>query len=309
MRAGTAQKILKISKNTLLKRTVGNLAIEKTASGGNIFTWKHIINLTFQEKYANLVPAQKIISICQNKGGVGKTTSVVNLATAFSYLGKTLIIDLDSQASLSQSFNYYLKKEDISIADVFEKPELINGAILPVSENLFILPNHLKFELVQRSYYGKENIKFILKKALRGLDQEFNFIIIDTPPNLSIGLDIALYASDYCIIPFQPQPYSLDGIQNIIEYIKSISENDNTGNFNPRVLGVFINLFEQNILYEQVASELKATYPTFKTTISKAVAIPQSQAVKESIFEFDEANRVCQEYYELFFEILERVIG
>jgi chromosome partitioning protein len=310
MRAGKVQKQLGISKTTLLRRVEDKStgAVEKSAAGDNIFRWKHIIKLAYLEKYNNVLPKKSIISICQNKGGVGKTTSVVNLATAFSYLGKTLVIDLDSQSNLSQSFNLYLSEKDISLSDVFEKPALINKAIrtVPGNENFFVLPNHLKFE--HGNYRDKENIHFILKKALKELNQEFNFILIDTPPYLGLALKIALYASDSCIIPFQAHPYALDGIMNIIKEIKNISKKDETGNFNPEILGIFVNNFEENTLFNQVVENVIKVCPTFETKISKAVAIPQSQAMKQSIFDFDESNKVCSQYYSLFFEIIEKIM-
>jgi chromosome partitioning protein len=313
MRAGKVQKTVGISKTTLLRRIEDNLTgpVEKTSSGANIFRWKHIIRLAYLEKYNAAKPKKTIISICQNKGGVGKTTSVVNLATAFSYLGKTLVIDLDSQSNLSQSFGFYLAEKDISVSDVFEKPELINSAIRPVpgNENLFVLPNHLKFDRAQRDYNKKANMHFILKRSLKELNQDFNFILIDTPPNLGVALEIALYASDSCIIPFQAHPYALDGILNIIKEIKDISAKDETGNFDPQTLGIFVNNFEQNALFNQVVDQVIKVCPTFKTKISKAVAIPQSQAMKQSIFDYDESNDICLEYYNLFFEIIEKIQG
>ena len=134
-----------------------------------------------------------MLFIAQNKGGVGKTSSVINLAHAFSYLGKTLVIDLDSQSNLSQSFNTYLVEKDISLSDVLDDNTLIKKAIRNVAPNLDLLQNHLKFEKWLKNDKDKKN-HFILKKAIKSIKDEYSFIIIDTPPSLAFALEIGLYS-------------------------------------------------------------------------------------------------------------------
>lgn len=147
MRAGKVQKILGITKPTLLRKIEENFPdMEKTASGENIFKWKHIIKLNYLKSFNKSLGKGNIISIAQNKGGVGKTSSVINLAYAFSYLGRTLVIDIDSQSNLSQAFNIYLVEKDISLSDVLDDNKLVKKAIRNVAPNLDLLPNHLKFE-------------------------------------------------------------------------------------------------------------------------------------------------------------------
>lgn len=313
MRAGTVQKILGITKPTLLRKLEENFPnIEKTTSGENIFRWKHIIKLNYLKKYANktLNRNSNVIAIAQNKGGVGKTSSVINLGHLFSYIGKTLVIDLDSQSNLSQSFGIYLSEKDISLSDVFEDPNMIKSSIKNIRENLDLLPNHLKFEKWLKNNKDKKHKPYILKKALKAIKDDYDFIIIDTPPSLAFALEMGLYASDYCIIPFQAHPFAMDGIINIIDEIKTISKKDDTGNFELEILGVFVNNYEENILFNQIAEHIENSnkFHVFKTKVHKTVTIPQSQAVKESVFEFDEKAKVCNEYFDLFFEILSKVI-
>lgn len=310
MRAGKVQKILGITKPTLLRKIEENFPdMEKTASGENIFKWKHIIKLNYLKNFNKSLGKGNIISIAQNKGGVGKTSSVINLAYAFSYLGRTLVIDVDSQSNLSQAFNTYLVEKDISLSDVLDDNKLVKKAIRNVAPNLDLLPNHLKFEKWLKNEKDKKN-PFILKKALKSIKDDYDFIIIDTPPSLGFALEMGLYTSKYCIIPFQAHPFAMDGIINIIDEIKTMSKKDETGSFDLEIIGVFINNYEENILYNQIAEQIITSkkFPVFNTKIRKTVTIPQSQALKTSVFEFDESAKICNEYFELFSEILAKII-
>jgi chromosome partitioning protein len=311
MRAGKVEKILSVSKSTLLRRIEDHsLHVDKTNSGENIFHWDHIIKLNYLLKYNKAASGSRTFSICQNKGGVGKTTSVINLGTALSYIGKTLIIDLDSQANLSQAFDIYLAKNDKSVADVLDEPDdtdLIKSIIVPVTDNLHILPNNLKFENWKDAKRLDTMTPFTLKRAIRSIASNYNFILIDTPPALDIALEIALYASNYCLIPIEPHPFALDGISNILAKIKRIASNDQVANFNLKTLGCFINIFEKNPLSEQISDTINREYNAFNTVIRKSVALTQAQAFKKSIFEYDEASNAAHDYFNLTFEILERL--
>jgi chromosome partitioning protein len=311
MKTKSVEELLGVSKTTLLQKVKNyNLDIPKTLSGQNIFKWEHIIKLIFNEKYGYIQNLNtKVITVSQNKGGVGKTTSVINLATGLSYIGKTLVIDLDSQANLSQSFDVYLRNEDTSIGDVFDNPELFSKALVKPKENLHLLPNNLKFEKWKRMNRNDTKSPFILKKLLKSLKNEYKFILIDTPPALDFALHIALYASQFCLIPIEPHPFALDGISNIIDEIEYISSNDAIADFNLNILGVFINMFEKNTLNEQIADTVTENYPTFNTRIRKAVAIQQSQAVKQPVFEYEESSNASYDYYNLLFEIIDKLVG
>lgn len=310
MKPKKVEELLELTRPTLLQRIKEHeLDVPKTNSGENVFRWKHVIQLQFNAKYSYIQNMNtKVISICQNKGGVGKTTSVINLATAFSYLGKTLVIDLDGQSNLSQGFDIYLNEEDYSISDVFENIEVVNDAIRPINENLYLLPNHLKFERWKKNNRGNTKTVFTLKKILKKIKNDYKFILIDTPSSLDLSLEMALYASNYCIIPFEPQPFSLEGITNILDEIEGIQDNDDIINFDLKILGIFINMYEKNNLGMQISDVVSERFNTFKTKIRKAVAVQQAQAVKVPIFEFDENSNAALDYYNLTFEILEKII-
>jgi chromosome partitioning protein len=311
MKAGKVSKLLGITKPTLLRKiSEFSLNTEKTVSGENIFRWKHIIKLSYLLKYGKMPSGNRVITVCQNKGGVGKTTSVINIATALSYLGKTLIIDLDSQANLSQAFNIYLTKNERSVGDVLDDPdnlEAFNEVRIQVNENLDILPNNLKFENWKDAKRGEVITAFTLKRLLKNIRDDYTFILIDTPPALDISLEIALYASNYCLIPIEPHPFALDGISNILAKIKRIASNDQIANFNLKILGCFINIYENNNLSEVISNQIIKNYNTFKTKIGKVTALAEAQAEKAPIFEYNESSNASYDFYNLTFEILEKL--
>ena len=313
MKTGTAEKILKeseisLSRPTLLKNIDElNLKIKKTISGENIFKWQHLSKIRYFYQYQENKIKPFVLSICQNKGGVAKTTSVINLSKVFSYIGKTLIIDLDSQSNLSQSFDVYSKSDDITLTDCLDNQKLTNKAIKNISENLDILPNNLKFERWKRTCRSIKDFELLLKNVIDKVKDQYKFIIIDTPPALDVSLELSLFASDFCIIPFEPHPFGLEGITNLLEEIEFISKNDKSGKINIKLLGVFFTLYEKGVLSDQIISTVVENYNTFDTKIRKTVAIQQAQAVKQTIFDYDEVSTGSTDYYNLAFEILKEI--
>lgn len=315
MKTGTVEKILKesdisISRPTLLKDVVElKLDTEKTPAGENIFRWKHISKLRFKYKYSDKKIKPFVVSVSQNKGGVGKTTSVINISKVFSYLGKTLIIDLDSQSNITRHFISESSEDDIFLFDVFDNKDLLDKSIKNISENLDIIPNNLRFERWKRKSKENKDTIFSLKSLIKKLKEKYDFIIIDTPPSLDLCLDMSLYAADYCIIPMEPEIFNLEGISNILEEIEYINSQDKNGLFNVKILGLFITQFEKNNLSEQMTEHILGNYETFKTKIRKVIAVKQAQAMKQSIFDYDETSTVALDYYNLAFEILEKING
>jgi chromosome partitioning protein len=150
---------------------------------------------------------------------------------------------------------------------------------------------------------------FALKKAINNIKNEYNFILIDTPPALDVSLEIALYASNYYLIPFQAKPFCLDGIANILDEIENIKRKDDTGFFQPDFLGIFINMYEKSNTLSNSITEYIYTndYKVLESKISKKTAVEQAQAKKESIFDFEESNSICYDYFKLVYEILNNI--
>lgn len=315
MKSGKVEEILNISKMTLLRKAKEfELNIEKTQAGDNIFRWKDIFKLKQEQEFKSITDIGcKVISIVQNKGGVGKTSSAVNLATGLSYLGKTLLIDLDSQANISQIYDFYLSESDHSVSDVFDNPDHFQDALKPISDTLDILPSHIKFEKWKRFNRGVAKTSFVLRKLIKSIRDKYKFIIIDTPPTLDLAVEIAFYASDYCLLSFMPHPLSLNGSTNTLDAINDIAKHDDLANFDLKVLGIFFNIYEKNTLSQQlcdfVYESLGQDYYIFENRIRKAVAIQQAQADHKAIFDYDENSPVCVDYFNLTFEILNKLKG
>lgn len=315
MKSGKVEEIVGLSKATLLRRVKElGINLEKTAGGDNVFRWKDIFHLK-KEQDAKVIDnlGCKVICIGQNKGGVGKSSAAVNIATGLSYLGKTLLIDLDSQANIAQIFDKYLSETDNSISDVFDNFDLFHKTKISITDNLDILPSHIKFEKWKRLNRGTAKTSFVLKRLVKLLRDEYKFIIIDTPPTLDLALEIGFYASDYALISFMPHPLCLNGTTNTLEEINNIAKNDDVANFNLKVLGIFFNIYEKNSISQQlcdfVYENFSKDFKIFDTRIRKSIVVQQGQADNKSVFDYDETSNVCNDYYNLTFEILQEIRG
>lgn len=247
----------------------------------------------------------KIISITQNKGGVGKTSSTINLGYLFSKEGKTLLIDLDSQANLSQTFNLSLKDDELSLKDFIDRPD--SSIIKTVNTNLDILPNTLSFEAWKRNSYTKRHVSYLLKKAIDTIKADYDYILIDCPPSMDISFDLALHSSNYAIIMMDGHPYCLQGIENILLEINRIISDDITGNLDLKILGLLFNQYKYTVLINQIIEDARENYPVFNTVIREDISIPESQTNNMSTIEYAPKSRAAIDYLSVFNEVKEKI--
>lgn len=247
------------------------------------------------------------ISICQNKGGVGKTTTTQNLGYLFSKIGKTLLIDLDPQANLSQVFNILIKNEP-SLKEFIDTREF--GAIYNIESNLDIIPNTKGFEDWKKSLISKRNPSYLLSKALKFLKSTYDFILIDCPPSIDISFDLAFYSSDYVLIISDGHGFSLSGFQNILSEIEKLKNDDVTNDIKSlEVLGLVFTRYKKSNIVDQVIDSIRKQYKVFNTVIRENIDIVESQALKKSVIEYNNNCNASKDYQELFKEVFKKVNG
>lgn len=246
----------------------------------------------------------KILSIINQKGGVGKSTTSQSLASGLSIKGfKILLIDMDSQGNLS--FSVGADKQCLSVLEVLKKETAVSNVIQHIGA-LDVIPASVSLAGadMQLTETGKE---YRLKEAIEPLRKNYDYIVIDTPPALGILTVNALTTSDEVIIPAQADIYSIDAIGQLYNTIKAVRQYTNKS---LSITGILLTRFsDRTVLSRDLANMIQKTAEQlntklFKATIREAISIKEAQASKQDIFNYAPKSKVAADYMSFIDEFL-----
>jgi len=250
-----------------------------------------------------------ILAIANQKGGVGKTTTSINLAAALAQKGyETLLLDLDPQGNATLSF---LDPEQIqtSIYEALtDDDKTVKDAVCKTAyKHLSVVPARINLAKFESKLLGDIDSHFRLKDRLKSVVKEFKYIIIDTPPTLGLMTVNSLVAASHLLVPIQSSYFALEGTDDLLETVEKIRARANP---TLEFLGVVITIHDKRtILGRDIRNHINEVFgkKVFRTIISRSVRLEESPAYKEPIFTFAPHSTGALEYYKLSEEVIGRV--
>jgi chromosome partitioning protein len=250
-----------------------------------------------------------ILAIANQKGGVGKTTTAINLSAALAQKGyRTLLVDLDPQANATLSF---LDPEQVRVSAydaLIQDDKCFSDALHQTNlKNLHVAPARISLAKFESKMLGDIDSHFRMKDRLKPIAQKFQYIIVDTPPTLGLLTVNALVAATHLLVPIQSSYFALEGTDDLLETVEKIKARPN-----PRLefLGVVITIHDKRtLLGRDIKNHIKEVFgpKVFRTIISRSVRLEESPAYKEPIFSFAPHSSGALQYYKLSEEVIGRV--
>lgn len=251
----------------------------------------------------------KIIAFANQKGGVGKTTSAVNVAASLGLLGKkTLLVDLDPQGNATSGVGIAKKSLKGTIKDVLTGEMDIKNVVLPTNyTNLWIIPTNVSLSGAEFDLYNDEGSEYNLKDAFKTISDSYDYIIIDCPPSLGMLTVNAFVASDGILVPMQAEFYAVEGLSQLIATTKRVKK---LYNEDLNIVGILITMYNKRLLLSmQVMDELQKYYPDklFNTTISRNVKLSEAPGFGKPVYYHDKHSKGANEYLDVAKELISRI--